>query len=496
MVTEVDPQKEAFFNAAEAQHIALTYDDVRMRTRSGQLHEPATIEVSSWFSRNTPLKTPFVSAAMDTVTESSMAIAMAKMGGIGVVHAGLSPEEQRKEVRAVKLELGGLIEKPITIRDDSTVQEVLNEHGKKNFRTFPVLNSDGLCVGVMTGNDFDFCRRSIQVSVESQMTPLSHMVTVPPDTTIQDAYEVMQRERKKTLPVIDKDGYLQGMFLWSDVDRIISDNSGNYNVDEQGRLLVAAAVPTTNEGFERVQHMKKYLDVVVLDSADGDSYFAFKALKRIKENYPQLDVVVGNISEGESAFRLAKAGADGVKVGQGPGSICSTRREIGIGMPQVSAVYSCAKALRGMGVPVCADGGIRYHGDIPIALAVGADSVMMGSMLAGTNESPGDAIILQDGSRGKKYRGMGSASALRDSAAARDRYRSDGDFPLPEGVESVVQLKGPTSEVVHQCLLAVRKAMAYCKVGSIAEHQQVTRLTRITNAGLAESHPHSVSIIS
>ncbi|GAC1387518.1 MAG: IMP dehydrogenase [Candidatus Saccharimonadales bacterium] len=492
-------EKDIFFERMHEQGIALTYDDVRMRTRSGYSEPlPEVLAIDSRFSENVSLRVPFVSAAMDTVTSGDMAIAMAKLGGIGVVHAAMSVEQQRVEVRRVKKDTNGRIETPRTVKVSQTLESVLNYCADKKykFRTFPVENDDGQFVGMLTGDDFKY-PDNLSVTVAEAMTPAERVVSASITTTIEEAYRQMQQRKINTLPLIGYDGKIGGMYLFSDASRIYRDQ-GHYNVDNNGQLRVAAAVSTGDAALERVDALSKYVDVIVIDTADGDSYFAFQMLDRIKENYADLDVIVGNISDGESARELAVAGANGIKVGQGPGSICTTRRETGIGMPQVTAVYDCAKALgeKYGHIPVCADGGIKDHGDIPIAFAAGAHSVMMGRMLAGTEEAPGDIMVRKDGSRMKVYRGMGSPSALRDNVASRERYNAgnSGIF-LAEGVEAQVPFEGSVVDVVGYCVLALRKAMRYVKAPDLDSHRRQTQLFRITNAGLRESHPHDIEVI-
>jgi IMP dehydrogenase len=490
-------EKRRFFT--EMGDVALTYDDVRLRTRASEVKPlPEKLDLTSRFSEHVGLKIPFVSAAMDTVTDGDMAIAMAMAGGLGVIHAAMPIEDQVREVHRVKVEVNGLIEAPVTVREDDTLESVLKmcDANGYSFRTFPVLNKNGKFIGVLTGTDFKY-PDSLRVTVGSVMTDASKVTSAPVGTALDDAYRKMQKRRINTLPLIDAKGTVSGMYIFSDVSRIFR-NSQQYNVDKNGRLCTAAAVSTGTDALTRIEALQPYLDVVVIDTADGDSYYAFETLREVKKAYPDLDVVVGNISEGTSARKLAEAGANGIKVGQGPGSICTTRRETGIGMPQVTAIYDCVKALGEdfKHIPVCADGGIKDHGDISIAIAVGASSVMMGRMLAGTKEAPGIVMTRGDGSRVKVYRGMGSMSALRDNEASRRRYAANGSGQfLPEGVESYVPYEGLVSEVVERCTLALTKSMRYVKVPDIESHRRETRLMRITNAGLAESHPHDVDII-
>lgn len=490
-------EREDFFETMERQGLALTFDDVRLVTGRSRV-TPADVDISSQFSRNITLNTPFISAAMDTVTTSDMAIAMSKLGGLGVLHAGLTPEQQRYEARRVKHELNGLINRPITISQDSTLGEVLESCHQHDwsFRTFPAIDQDGRFVGLLTQNDLDFSLGDKDILVRDVMTPADDVITGSIDTDTHAAFQIMKDHKKKTLPLIDDDGKVGGLYVLSDVVRLLGGNPERYNLDESGRLLVAAAVPTDEGALQRIEAMGDYLDVVVVDSAQGDSDFAINTLRLIKNSYPDLDVVIGNISNGESVKDLIAAGADGIKVGQGPGSICTTRIETGVGKPQVTAVYECAKAAKGSGVPICADGGIVNRGDVSIAIAAGASSVMMGSQLAGTKEAPGD-IATHNGAPVKLYRGMGSASAMRDSEASRRRYGADGSkgVPLPEGVESYVPYIGPVADVIDRFAKALIKGMVYVGSPDIATHSTKTRFDRVTNAGIKESRPHDVNII-
>lgn len=493
----VAKHKAQFFDSMRATGMKLTFDDVRLETGPSDV-SPREVDITSQFSRNISLKTPFVSAIMDTVTTSRMAIAMAQLGGIGVIHAGFSPEQQRSEVRRVKLHLNGLIEKPVCVQATDTLGEILAmcEQKRFEFHTFPVLDGSGVFVGLLSENDFAFCPDRSATAAQA-MTERAKLTVAEGKVSLSAAYKKMTAEKKKTLPVLSKTGAISGLYIYSDVSRIVNDNNGLYNVDSDGRLRVAAAVPTNDqEALQRVTGMRKYLDAVVIDTAQGDSKYARQTLKALKTTFPDLDVVVGNISSAKSAKMLAAEGADGIKVGQGPGSICTTRIETGIGSPQVSAVYECARAVEGSGVPICADGGIKERGDISIAIAAGAESVMMGSMLAGTKEAPGEVIRLEDGRPVKLYRGMGSASAMRDNASSRKRYSTEGiEKPLAEGVESHVPYKGSVSEVIHYCEQSLRRSMSYVGAPTITAHRENTNIFQITNSGLRESRPHDVSVI-
>ena len=486
--------KHEFFSKIDDQGLALTYSDVRLRT--GPSTVPAySVDLTSRFSRNVSLNIPIVSAAMDTVTEAPMAIAMAKLGGLGIIHAGLAPEEQARQVKRVKYYLGGRIDAPIVVRSDKRIGDILEMRDEKGygFHSFPVVDMAGLLVGLVTQNDFDFCDNPAK-RVSEIMTP--HPVSAPSSTTIDEAYEIMTAQKKKTLPLVNEEGMVDGLYVYSDVARIKRDESALYNVDDDQRLRVGAAVGTDDEALERVALMlgKVKVDVVVVDTARGDSANALKTIEALKKAHPDLDVVVGNISEGRSAELLAKAGADGIKVGQGPGSICTTRIVAGVGCPQVTAVYNCSRAVESFGIPVCADGGITQSGDIPIAIGAGASSIMAGSLFAGTDESPGE-IVMHQGVRMIPYRGMGSAAAMRESKASRKRYGDqENREPVPEGVESYIPYKGALGQVIYQQLGGLRKGMEYVGAASITELQDKADFHRITGAGVREMHPHDVVV--
>lgn len=487
-------EKERFFEVAHEQGLALTYGDVKIAPGPSYF-APSDIDIKSRFTRNIELSLPIVSAAMDTVTGSEMAIAMAKMGGLGIIHAAMDAKAQRNEVREVKLALNGLIEGPISYDQEVTIEQVLSE--KRKFSTFPVLDQDGKLTGLLTQKDIDFADGVTQ-RLEDVMTPLSRVQMAPPETSIEEAYKLMKEEKKKMLPLVDGDGQVAGLYIWSDVKRLVEGNDEHYNLDEENRLRVGAAVSTDEEEtLSRLDLMSKYLDVAVVDTAQGDSMYAFRMLKAIKSAFPKLEVVVGNVSNAQSAQDLAKAGADGIKVGQGPGSICTTRVETGIGMPQVSAVYECAQAVKEYGVPVCADGGITQKGDLTVAIAAGAHTAMMGNMLAGTDEVPTEIVTLPDGQRLVAYRGMGSADAMRDSQASRRRYNPSGvETLLAEGVTARVSYKGSVIGILEQLSQALRKGMYYSGARNIRELQENTRFIRQTSEGIREASPHDVSVVN
>ena len=484
---------DRFFRKIGAAGEALTYEDVRLRTDHSSVL-PKDVDLHSRFSRNVSLNIPVVSAAMDRVTEYKMAIALAKYGGLGVIHKNMTPPEQALSVARVKHYLNGLIESPICIDAKETIEVVLRWRDEKGytFHTFPVTEKN-ILVGLMTRNDFDFASDKDR-PVRDVMTPLRELMTAPSGTSIKEAYVKMQKGKKKVLPLTTKGGKLAGMYVFSDLERILAGNSSS-NTDKAGNLRVAAAIGVGEMALERAKLLSESrCDVFVIDTAHGDSENVFQTIKKVKARYSRIDIVAGNVSRGESAKRLAKAGADGVLVGQGPGSICTTRIISGIGTPQVSAVYDCAKALRGSGVPVCADGGISNSGDMVVALGVGAESVMLGRLLAGSLEAPGETRIVQ-GMKVKDYRGMGSIGAMRENIASRERYRQ-GTTPLnklvPEGVEALVPFSGSVSESLDQYVGGIRSGMGYIGAHNIGELRRKAEIFRITPAGLKESHPHDL----
>jgi IMP dehydrogenase len=473
----------------------LTYDDVRLKTGYSTIM-PDNVFLISKFSRNVALNIPIVSAAMDTVTEFKLATELAKLGGLGIIHRSLSPDEQAAHVAKTKHHLNGKVERPIVVRESDTIRDILaiKERKEYKFSSFPVVSSTGRLLGILTGNDFEFCTdKSLPAS--QVMTP--HPLTASPETSMQKAFELMIAQKKKVLPLVDHEGKVQGMYVFKDVKRILYGEAKQFNVDAKGQLRVGAAIGTGNDAFQRVEKLvEENVDVVVIDTAHADSLPVYETLKKLKQLYPQLDVVVGNVSNAESARRLAEAGADGIKVGQGPGSICTTRIIAGIGSPQVSAIYQCAKIAATFNIPICADGGLKYSGDIPIAIAAGAHSVMMGSMLAGVDESPGEIVFVK-GRQWKNYRGMGSLGAMSESASARERYlqgESGKDKLVPEGVEGLVPYKGKLASVIYQYIGGLRRGMGYVGAKDIEELREKGDFVKITSAGIKESHPHDLLI--
>ena len=484
--------KDIFFEKIEKLGEALTFDDVRLKSGYSEVM-PDDIKLESKFSRNISLKIPIVSAAMDTVTEHKMAIEIAKLGGLGIVHKNLTPEKQAQEVCAVKYYLNGLIDKPICVNQNETIDAILKMREKKEygFHTFPVINDGGEIVGIITRNDFDFCD-NYSVKVRDIMT--KSVITSDSKTSLEEVYGIMINKKKKALPLVDKNGKVSGMYVLKDVKRVLLKNPSGYNLDKSGQLMVGAAIGVND--FERLEKLiGKNVDVVVIDTAHADTKSVISTLKKIKSDY-DIDVVVGNISEAESAKRLADAGADGIKVGQGPGSICTTRIIAGIGSPQVSAVYNCSKIADDYGIPICADGGLKNSGDIPIAIGAGAYSVMMGGMIAGTKESPGETVFT-GGRQWKAYRGMGSIGAMETNKGSRERYGqvATGKSELiAEGVEGLKAYKGELKEVIFQYIGGLKRGMGYVGAKDIESLRRKADFMKITGAGKAESHPHDILI--
>ena len=430
---------------------------------------------------------------MDTVTEAQLAIAIAREGGIGVIHKNMSIEAQARQVHAVKRAENGMIYDPVTIRCGSTVREALAMMSEFHIGGIPVVDENKILVGIVTNRDLRF-ERDLDRLVDEVMTK-DHLVTTSQSTDLQQAADILQKHKIEKLPVVDKDGRLVGLVTYKDITK--AKDKPFACKDKLGRLRVAAGVGVTVDSMTRVDALVEAgADAIVIDTAHGHSKGVIGVLKDIKAKYPDIDVVVGNIATGEAARYLVDAGADGVKVGIGPGSICTTRVIAGVGVPQLSAVYDVAKALKGTGVPLIADGGIRYSGDIVKALAAGAYSVMLGGMLAGVEESPGETIIF-NGRKYKSYRGMGSLEAMEKGS--KDRYfqanETDTKKLVPEGIAARVPFKGSLYEVVYQMVGGLRAGMGYCGAKDI-EALHNAKFTRITNAGVAESHPHDVTITS
>lgn len=468
----------------------LTFDDLLLVPAYSQVL-PRDVSLQTKFSKNIMLNIPMVSAAMDTVTETVMAIAIAREGGIGVIHKNMSIDEQAKQVKAVKRAENGMILDPISITPDKTVSDALGLMSEYKIGGIPVVNGDNILVGIVTNRDLRF-EKEMDKKIEVVMTK-DNLVTTTISTDLDNAAEILQKHKIEKLPVVDANYKLVGLITYKDITK--AKDKPFACKDEQGRLRVAAGIGVTADSIERATALVEAgVDAIVIDTAHGHSKGVADMLKLVKEKFPQIDVVVGNIATPEAAKFLVEAGADGIKVGIGPGSICTTRVIAGVGVPQLSAIYEVSKALKGTGVPLIADGGLRYSGDIVKALAAGGSSVMMGSMLAGTEESPGETIIF-NGRKFKTYRGMGSLSAMQQGS--KDRYFQDVEDDIkklvPEGIEARVPFKGTLQEVIYQMVGGLRAGMGYCGAENI-EKLHEAKFTRITAAGYTESHPHGVMI--
>jgi IMP dehydrogenase len=468
----------------------LTFDDVLLVPSYSEVL-PRAVDLSTRFSRNIILKTPIVSAAMDTVTEAGMAIAIAREGGIGVIHKNMSIQEQAKQVEVVKRAENGMIYDPVTIMRDKTVGDALALMSEYKIGGIPVVDEEGFLVGIVTNRDLRF-EMNYSRAIEEVMTS-KNLVTTNQTTDLEKAVDILQQHKIEKLPVVDKSNKLIGLVTYKDITK--AKDKPLASKDSKGRLRVAAGVGVTVNTFERIDALvKANVDAIVIDTAHGHQIQVLKTLKEAKRLYPDLEVVVGNIATAEAAKDLVKAGADGVKVGIGPGSICTTRVIAGVGVPQLSAIYDVHKALKNTGVPLIADGGLRYSGDIVKALAAGAHSVMAGSLFAGVEESPGETIIY-NGRKFKAYRGMGSIEAMQQGS--KDRYFQDVEDDIkklvPEGISARVPYKGTLYEVIYQLIGGLRAGMGYCGAPDI-EHLHDAQFTRITNAGVMESHPHDVTI--
>ena len=465
----------------------LTFDDVLLIPQESDFH-PRETDLSTRLTNKIKLNIPIMTAAMDTVTESSMAIAIAREGGIGIIHKNMSIEEQASEVDKVKRSEHGVIVDPFFLSPENTLQDAEDLMAKYKISGVPITENDKL-VGILTNRDLKF-EVDFSKKIKECMTH-ENLITAPEGTTLDEAKEILRRHKIEKLPIVDKNGGLKGLITIKDIEKAVQyPHSAR---DKNGRLLVGAALGVTNDVLERAQQLvDAKVDVVVLDSAHGHSYNIANCLRKIKEAFPELQVIAGNIATAESAEYLIKAGADAVKVGIGPGSICTTRVVAGIGVPQITAIYDVAQVAAKHNIPVIADGGIKFSGDIVKAIAAGADVIMAGSILAGCEESPGDSEIYQ-GRQFKVYRGMGSLGAMNDGS--KDRYFQEGNKKLvPEGVEGRVPYKGPVSETVFQLLGGLRSGMGYCGTKTIEDLKKNGKFVKITGAGLKESHPHDVFI--
>ena len=469
----------------------LTYDDVLLVPAFSEVL-PREVNISTQFTRNLRINVPIVSAAMDTVTESRMAIAMAQEGGIGVLHKNMTIEEQAAKVRKVKRAESGMILDPVTLPLTATVLDAkasMKEHG---IGGIPIVDKEGKLAGIVTNRDLRFEKRNDRMITEVMTS--ENLVTAPAGITLAEAEDILQAHKIEKLPVVDEKQQLVGLITFRDITKLTQKPIANK--DKYGRLLVAAAVGVTADAVDRVSALVAAgVDAVVIDTAHGHSKGVVGVLKAVKSAFPELEVVVGNIATAEAALYLVEAGADAVKVGIGPGSICTTRVVAGVGFPQFSAVLEVAAALKGTGVPVIADGGVRFTGDIPKALAAGADCVMLGSLLAGTKESPGETIIYE-GRKFKSYRGMGSVEAMKKGS--KDRYFQDVEDDIkklvPEGIVGRVPYKGELFESMHQFIGGLRAGMGYCGAKDINTLKEQAKFVKITASGIAESHPHNVTI--
>lgn len=469
----------------------LTFDDVLLLP-AHSLVLPRDVNLTTRLSRNIPLNIPLVSAAMDTVTEARAAIAMAREGGIGIIHKNMSIDEQAHEVDKVKKSESGMIVDPITMRPTQKIREALEIMARYRISGVPVINKRGKLVGILTNRDLRF-ETDFDLPISERMTK-KNLVTVPVGTTLEQAKEHLKHTRVEKLLVVDDDRNLKGLITIKDIEKV--KKYPHSCKDSLGRLRVGAAVGPTAEMEARIEGLiKAGVDVVVIDTAHGHSQGVIDAVIRAKATFPGIEIIAGNIATAAAAEALIKAGADGIKVGIGPGSICTTRVVAGVGVPQITAIIECSRVAHKHGVPVIADGGIKFSGDLPKAVTAGADVVMIGSLFAGTEESPGDTVLYQ-GRTYKSYRGMGSIGAMKEGS--KDRYfQSDvGDDVklVPEGIEGMVPLRGPLSANIHQLIGGLRSGMGYTGCATIKELQENGRFIRITGAGLKESHVHDVTI--
>ena len=469
----------------------LTYDDVLLIPQYSEIL-PREVDLSSRLTKKIRLNIPIISAAMDTVTESAMAIAMAQEGGIGILHKNMTIERQAAEVRKVKRSESGMIHDPITLTEGALIKDALQVMRENKIGGIPIVDKNMFLKGIITNRDLRF-QKDMNLTVDEVMTK-NNLITGAANTDLKMAEEIFLKNKVEKLPLVDKNNKLVGLITYRDIMKVKS--RPNACKDERGRLRVGAAIGVTKDTIDRVSALyKNEVDVVVLDTAHGHSKGVIQKLKEIKKMFPKLEVIVGNIATGEAALDLVKAGADAVKVGIGPGSICTTRVIAGVGFPQFSAVYNVAQAIKGSGVPVIADGGIRFTGDIPKAIAAGASSIMAGSLFAGVDESPGETVIYE-GRKFKTYRGMGSIEAMEQGS--KDRYFQDTEDDIkklvPEGIVGRVAYKGSLTEVMYQFIGGLRAGMGYCGAKDVATLHRTAKFVKITQSGIHESHPHDVSI--
>ncbi|WP_290770927.1 IMP dehydrogenase [Anaerofustis sp.] len=468
----------------------LTFDDVLLIPRKSDVI-PSQVDTSTYLTKKIKLNVPLISAGMDTVTESKLAIAMARQGGIGIIHKNMTIEQQAAEVDKVKRSEHGVIVDPFFLSPEHVIEDANEIMARYKISGVPITDKDGTLVGIITNRDLRF-ERDPNKKIKDAMTK-DNLITAPEGTTLDEAEKILKKNRIEKLPIVDKNYKLKGLITIKDIEKKIQ--YPNAAKDEQGRLLAGAAVGTAADTMERVAALvKAKVDVLVLDTAHGHSTNVSNWLKKIKAEYPDLQIIAGNVATGEATEDLIKAGADAVKVGMGPGSICTTRIVAGIGVPQVTAVMDCAQVGDKYGIPVIADGGIKFSGDISKAIAAGASTVMLGSMFAGTEEAPGELIIYQ-GRQFKAYRGMGSVAAMSQANNSSDRYFQSGQKKLvPEGVEGRVAYKGNIADNVFQLMGGLRAGMGYCGCATIEELRHDANFVKITSASLQESHPHDISI--
>ena len=469
----------------------LTYDDVLLVPDFSQIL-PRNVSIKSKFSKNISINIPIISAAMDTVTESKMAIAIAQEGGIGVLHKNMTIQAQADKVKRVKRAESGMIKDPVTLPIESTVSHAKSYMKEYKIGGIPIVDKNKKLIGIVTNRDLRFEKNNSRPISEVMTT--KNLVTVSEGTSLQQAEVILQNHKIEKLPVVDKSNKLVGLITFRDITKLTL--KPNSNKDTYGRLRVAAAIGVTPDALTRAEALvKSEVDAIVIDTAHGHTKGVVDVLKKIKNKFPNLDIIVGNIATAEAAKYLVEAGADAVKVGIGPGSICTTRVIAGVGFPQLSAIIEVSNAIKGSGVPVIADGGIRYTGDISKAIAAGADCVMLGSLIAGTEESPGETIIYE-GRKFKTYRGMGSVEAMKQGS--KDRYFQDVEDDIkklvPEGIVGRVPFKGRLNESIHQFIGGLRAGMGYCGSKNIETFQDTSKFIKITSSGIVESHPHGVSI--
>jgi len=479
-------EKERFLNFE-----GLTFDDILLVPEKSAIL-PKEVDVSTKFSRNIDINIPLVSAAMDTVTESRLAIAIAREGGIGIIHKNMSIGEQAEEVDKVKRSESGVIVDPISLSPEKSVREAIELMAKYHISGIPIVNKEKRLVGILTNRDIRFLEEEDKRLKIAEIMTKENLITAPLGTTLEEAKKILHKNRIEKLPIVNKNFILKGLITIKDIEKV--EKFPNACKDAKGRLRVGAAVGVSRDTMERVEALvNAKVDVIVVDTAHGHSTRVIEVIKEIKRNFG-IELVGGNVATFEGAESLIKAGIDALKVGIGPGSICTTRVVSGVGVPQVSAIQECKRAAKKYHIPLIADGGIKYSGDITKALAVGADSVMIGSLFAGTEESPGE-VVLYKGRSYKEYRGMGSIGAMKKGS--KDRYfqeEAEDDKLVPEGIEGRVSYKGPLSACVYQLLGGVRSGMGYCGVKNIKELQGKTKFVQITSAGLRESHPHDIII--